>query len=241
MRKWIVLLWLLLGVVTVGSAQDVPTLEYGDTVRGEITNAVFEVAYQFLGNPDDVVVIEMLATDNDTELRAPEILLLDAEGNLLADSINNIGIEEAVLVFQVPEEAFYTVIATREDGRGGDDTGEYTLTLFQPPIIKADDVAESRISNVSRPLYFVVESEDDFTLTYEKQAGDFFPQVSVSTLPDNNGELEEVAIASGDVLSLLTFGVFEGGQPHIVIVERALFDFAFDTITADFTLQIDLR
>jgi len=237
MRRFVLLFSLLMMLAPLVTAQEVVTLVPGEIVTGEITNAAFEVEYQFLGNPGEIIVLEMQAAEGTRDLRSPEILLLDADGEIVADTTENIGINEAVLVFEVPVEAFYTVIATREDGRGGDSIGPFTLELIMPEVIAADSEITGSMTNETRSQYYVVQSEDDFTITYNKLAGDFFPQVVVARLGEYPGSTDEVATASGDSLTIATIGVFTGGEPYFITIERALFDFSFTEVTADFALK----
>jgi len=226
----------LMGVSIVTAQGEV--LEYGDVVEGEISNAEFELEYTFQGNAEDVIVIEMVPVDTMGDLDAPELVLLNSDNTVVADTTNNFDFGQAILVAELPADDIYVLLATREDGRAGESVGAFTLSLQLPEVIKADAIAEGNVTNEDRPAYYMVDSMDDFNLIYNKQDGDFFPQVTVFALGDDPGSVDEVAAASGSAMSTLNFGTFTGGEPYVVAVERALFDFSFDEIDADFTLQI---
>lgn len=214
-------------------AQDGETIiEYGQKVTGEITNQAFEVPYVFQGVAGDVIVVEMSAVDVLGDLSMPSIILLDVDFNIISSVY---GINSAVLAAKLPADGAYNLIATRNDGRAGDSVGEYALSLLKPQVLVVDEAVTSSLTNETVD-YFAIEAEGPFNLHYEKQTGDFYPATTIHVISD--GELEEVASLQGDELSRGALGLEGQSDTYIVTVGEALWDFNFDTVSAEYTLTL---
>ncbi len=239
MKRLIVLfsLVLLLIPVTTSYAQD--ALEAGVPVRGEITNDAFEVEYTFSGTADSVVIIEMLAEDDDGFMNdlVGQLILLDSEGSVVVDTSDHFSFGDSVLVTQLAADDDYTVIATREDGRSGESEGEYTLKLSIPEAIEVGGKVEGETSSEAGVLYYIIETEEDFVVGYSKSAGDFNPEILLSVVAESNSEIEDYAQFSGQVTNV-AMGDIPAGL-YVVSIQEALFDFNFDEVTAEFTLSVD--
>ena len=236
-RLAVVFSFILLVLPITSYAQE--SLEVGTPVRGEITNAEFEVEYMFSGTADSVVIIELLAEDDDgfmNELYG-QVILIDSSGNVVADTADNFTFGDAVLVTQLSADDDYTIVATREDGRAGESEGEFTLILNIPEILGIGDVAEGAASSEGESLYYVVEAEEDFELSYNKSAGDFDPQVLISTITENNADIEDYISVNGEVTNV-SLGDIPAGL-YVIEVDDALFSFYWDEVTADFTLSVE--
>ncbi len=220
-----------LGVPALAQGGDT-TIEYGQSVTGEITNQAFEVPYIFQGTAGDIIVAEMSAADVLGDLSMPSIILLDADFNMLSSVY---GFNSAVLVARLPADGTYNLLATRSDGRAGDSVGEYTLSLLKPQVLVADEVVAGSITNETVD-YFVIEAEGPFNLRYEKQTGNFYPATTIHVISD--GELEEVASLQGDELISGVLGLEGQSDYYIVTVGEALWDFNFDTVNAEYTLTL---
>jgi len=230
-------LLIVVGLVWLpASAQE--TLTYGDTVEGEITDAAFRFEYQFEGSADDIIVIHMKDGVDFGDLDSPELLLLDAGGNLIADTTEAFTYGETTLITQLSAAGAYTIVATRTDGQAGDSVGPFVLTLFQPEVIDTGAKLRSEFSSEDDPKYYSISIDAAFNLNYSKLRGDLSPQISLHALdPDAPGITEELATVSGQ-LNHIVLGTFEDQAPYIVIVEQALFDFHFTEVTAEFNLFV---
>jgi hypothetical protein len=236
-RLAVVFSFILLLLPITSYAQD--ALEVGTPVRGEITNAEFEVEYTFSGAADSVVIIELLAEDDEgfmNELYG-QVILVNSSGEVVVDTADNFTFGDATLVTQLPADDEYTIIATREDGRAGESEGEFTLILNVPDVLGFGDVAEGAASSEGEALYYVVEAEEDFELSYNKNAGDFDPEILISTVADNNSDTEDYASINGSITNV-SIGDIPAGL-YIIEVDDALFSFYWDEVTADFTLSVE--
>lgn len=116
----IVFLMLIFFVVPVlVSAQDITSIEYGETVSGRITNPSEPVFYSFSGEQGDVVIVSATSNTVDVYLQ-----IGDARANLLAEnddiSRDNLNAE---IEFTLPADGEYLVLV------GAYEAGRYTLTL----------------------------------------------------------------------------------------------------------------
>lgn len=117
------------GLPTPPVATNDSVLEYGASVRGAISNTTYEVEYTFQGSAGDVVSISMTATAGDLD---PLLVLYGPFGEVLNfnDDVNTVeGNYNSALVFRLPQDGEYMILATRFDGDMGGSTGEFVLDL----------------------------------------------------------------------------------------------------------------
>jgi hypothetical protein len=239
MKRIVLFLVIALLLVPVAAVNAQDALEVGVPIRGEITNEAFEVEYTFSATADSVVIIEMLAEDDDgfmNDLTA-QLIVLASSGTVVVDTADNFTFSDAVLVTQLPADDDYTLIATREDGRSGDTEGEYTLILHVPDVLTVGDGAEGTAGSETGTEYFLIDSEEDFVLNYTKSGGDYNPEILVSQIDSNNSDFEDVASVNGAVTNL-GLGDMPAGM-YIVRIQEGFFDFYFDAVTADFAIGVE--
>jgi hypothetical protein len=123
---------------TPDTAAAAQTIEYGDVVRGEITNETFEELWVFEGQAGDVVTITMRALDGAS--LDPTLILLRPDGALARENddaaaagTNEIGqLDSQIVEYELREDGTYTIVATRFGGSdevGGE--GRYELSLVE--------------------------------------------------------------------------------------------------------------
>lgn len=111
---------------TLGS--DALEITYGLTVNGELNNEKFFETYRFAGQEGDRVRITMRRLEGNLDAL---LTLLDDTGKQLVaddDSVGN-GTKDAIIRFQLPADAIYTLEASRFQRFAGDTTGIYELQL----------------------------------------------------------------------------------------------------------------
>jgi hypothetical protein len=228
-KRILVLVFVLFTLIiasTAVQAQEGATIAYGDVVRGQITNRRFEVVYNFEGNARDVVIIEMKAVDVRGKLTNPALLLLNASGDTIADTSRNIVFLNTTLAIQLPRDGAYTVIATRAQGRTGKSEGEFTLELIKPDTLAPGSSVSDRISNRSRSNYYVVQHDgSDLDLTYGRQSGTYYPQISISRITERFGLLSVVSMY-GRELRRGRISFPEQRGLYVIIVGRSILDIA---------------
>ena len=112
-------------------------ISYGLPVQGRITNDDYAIHYAFKGNQGDQISILLSAEGGELD---PTLRLSDAIGNEIAfnDDIHSIqNLNASVEDFVLPYTGYYTVTATRYEGRKGESVGNYTLEV----ILKAEGIS----------------------------------------------------------------------------------------------------
>jgi len=223
---------------TVLAQETGSTIEYGQTVTGEITNQSFEIEYSFVGSEGDVIVIEMKDPAGFSgTLDSPSIILLNSDYEVLG-SVDGLSGFTVTLVAQLPTDGEYVILATRRDGRSGDSIGAYTLDLIKPQVLIPNEPVEGSASTDNR-AYYVVEVADEFAITYERLRGDFYPEVGVTVI--DNFELNLVASLSGEMLSsgsIDVIPIIKTSQSFVIVIQVPLFQFNFAVKTVDFIISL---
>lgn len=138
MRKLMVFSFVLSLVLSAGvmttSAQDtdycetLSSIEYSDTVTGNITDAEYLDGYCFDSEAGDVVTITASATsgDLDTILTLSDVF---AEELFAENDDDGSGSTDSQIVFTIPENGTYLIVVSRYDVEEGTTTGKFELTL----------------------------------------------------------------------------------------------------------------
>jgi hypothetical protein len=111
-------------------------LNLDETVDGDITNENFTRYHRFEASANDLINIRMerLTGGLDAFVR-----LLDNNGAELASNDDIEGSQNsAINQFLVPADGFYVIAATRFEGREGQTTGQYRLTLELQENLQSD-------------------------------------------------------------------------------------------------------
>lgn len=107
-------------------------LRLGAATIGRIVPGTGQEAYRFTGQAGDMINARMDAEEvrPHTHTLEPYVILLDAEGNFLAESADYLYEPYAeIRDFMLPEDGDYIVIATRYMGAYGYSIGGYTLRV----------------------------------------------------------------------------------------------------------------
>jgi hypothetical protein len=225
----ICILMLLLATTLFAQAQDGTAIGYGETVSGEITADEFEIPYTFKGAAGDIIVVEMRRANTDSGLYNAALVVLDPSGSLIADSADYIAYEgaEAIVAVELPENGEYTVLATRDSGRSGEEIGEFVLKLFNPEILGEEPI-QGEVTNETQDQYYVVVSDGSFTVSYRVLESNYAPLVDVNYV-NEDGYFESAASMSGLRLDAGSVQVFaESGELYVVAIVADDLDYLFD-------------
>lgn len=238
-RIAITLVILLLSVAA--AAQDTATLSYGSAVEDSITNERFEIFYSLKGEAGALVILEMIALGDDSELGSPELILYDEDKNVIVDTLRHFGFEQARLALELPYTGTYELLATRRDGRVGDDTGDFRLRYIQPPVLAPGETIADSTQNNKIINYYAVTEVRDFSVFYEAVEGDFTPEIEAYRV--DNGELTNVASLRGNEMKRGSIGV-DGSTAaaFIFTVGDSPFAFYFDDVVeqVDYNMSLAL-
>lgn len=235
MMIFTVVLFVILLSSSFVSAQD--ALDYGDSVDGEITNREYEVEYIFAGSEGDVIIITLTPEDEFGGLSNPVIILLDSEGDDLTTVESGLG--AAALIYDLPEDGEYIIIASRSDGRTGDAVGGYTLTLDVAKELAAGEPVSGVATNEEAQYYFI-RPDGDFAILYTHEGGDFSPEITANELGEqyfSNNNLEALITIRGESIDEVIFSVNTRSDLIIVRVGPSLFEFSFGSEDVEFTIE----
>lgn len=100
---------------------------YGQTATGEVTQNRPEVFYEFSGQQDDLITIQMTRTGGSLDAF---LQLMDGARNVIASN-DDFGNSQNAQIdnFRLPTTGIYTIVATRFQAQTGDTLGGFTLTL----------------------------------------------------------------------------------------------------------------
>ncbi len=236
--KGLFILLALLSLALPGLAQeDVPVVEYGQVVSGQITNRTFEVEYGFAGAEGDVILAEMKPVEGaSNNFHSPAIVLLDADYNVL-ETAN--GYSLGVTLFaQLPASGEYSLLATRQDGRAGDSVGEFTLKLSKLRMLKDGETVGGK-AHPQTIDYYAVETRIPFTVAYERKTRGFYPQVGIAVIRDYG--LYEIASLKGETLVSGAIGIAPetpDSQLYIVMVQSTSY-YGDSQETVEYAITLD--
>ncbi len=102
-------------------------LSYGETVSGNVDDTISAVTYRFYGSAGDTITVTMSRAGGDLN---SYLYLLDADGQLLfEDNDSGGGNGDARLVYTLPYDGAYLIVATRLGQMQGTSSGSYVLML----------------------------------------------------------------------------------------------------------------
>ncbi len=109
-----------------GSSGQAIALSLGQTVAGAVSNEAVATFYFFQASAGTTVQITMVTTSGNLD---PFLALLDASQSLVASDDDSGGNRNARLVYTIPVDGLYYIVATRFELLEGTTAGDYLLTL----------------------------------------------------------------------------------------------------------------
>lgn len=105
-----------------------PTIDYGDTVTGEITDAAAAAVYCFDGSRGDEVTVSVEATSGDLDT---VVVLSDPTLEEFYASNDDISAtsSDSEVAFELPTSGEYLILVTRFEMVDGTSSGRFTMTL----------------------------------------------------------------------------------------------------------------
>ena len=227
-----------------GDIPDTPDnlIEYGASLTGEITNRKFEDIYTFEAEAGDVIVITM-SQANDIDGLDPYLYLTTEDNELLAQNDDSSSLN-ARIVFRVPNEGTYQIVATRLGDRTGSSQGEYVLDLEKPQVSTTDVVIEGTLLSRTASNFHVFVPEEDglYTITYRHVTGNYYPNIQVQSLVEDNYYYEEVGTLTGRELQggSLTLE-FTADNIYIFSTQENYYDYEDTNRRAVYTIEVTLN
>ena len=239
MKKLLVVLFLLAMVPAMAHAQgDKQTIAYGETVQGEVTNADFDQEYIFEGSAGDVAIVQLIADEN-AEFD-PLLYLATADNEILAQNDDFSGYN-ARIIYRLPDDGQYVIIATRLGERTGTGTGGFEVTLEKAQISELGVTIEGmvRSDEVTASHVFVPEADGIYEIQYTHVSGDFYPGFLVQTIPEDATYYQEVASITGiEVLGGTVRVSLAAGQIYVLSFQENYYTYNETTEQAVYTINI---
>ena len=235
-KRILVLGLLALLMVAPVAAQDSRPLAFNETLADEMTDDVYEFVYTFSGKAGDVILLEF-DTDILNDLDNSRLLLQGPNGRPLAQ---NDGYSTNHVFAELGSDGEYTVILTRPDGADGSDVGEFSLGLYLVQEVEIGSVINETVTSADSERFYVYRGANSFYLAYNRDEGDFTPEVTVNSIGrfGDDGQLKPLASLTGELLSLGNIGTIFGEDTYIIRVGGQLFSSSFDETSATFTLEV---
>lgn len=132
--------------LTTSNASTGATLQFGDSVVGEINNDIYQQVYAFQANRGDIIhaTLQRISGNLDSFL-----ILADAQGTVLLvndeDPDSPGTLDAAISNFRIKKTGTYLLVATRFGREAGDSRGGYSLTLDRLPVQALGNVPEKAV------------------------------------------------------------------------------------------------
>jgi hypothetical protein len=238
MFKRIVMSFVLLGLLVAGvlaQAQDATPLELGEIGEGELTSTGLEISYTITAAEGDFILVEMRSA-TDSGLYSPALRVLDAEGDELADSTDEITSRVSRVAFVAPADGDYTVVATR--GEYSSDTGTFLVRAMMLETLESGTTVSSNVSNETYDSYYAIPSDTVLDLAYVQTDGDYIPTFQVA-LVDGDGVLRTIATAGAlSGIGLSASLETDDDYTYVVAVVASGGDYEYQEIDSDFDLTM---
>ena len=232
---------LIFGMCSAVSFAQAPEnpIDYGAEINGTITTRKFEDLYTFQGEAGDIVLIEMFSSDGGNI--DPQLFFATIENDLLASNDDAVG-RDSRIIYQLPADGTYLIVATRLSGRFGDDEGDYLLRLSKVEPIALATTTEGSVSTAepAQVMIFAPETSGNYVVSYRHIRGDYYPALTISRFSSDStyaqevGRLDGMELASGTLIFK-----FDAGAIYSLSLAQSNYNYSSETTTAVYTLRIE--
>ncbi len=233
---------LVIGIQGMAAAQDKATpIEMGKWVNGEITSDTYAINYSFSAKEGQLLTIVMMADPDNTGLDTA-LELRDDAGDLLEQN-DDVLDNYAMILYKVPSDSNYTIVATRYQGKDGDSTGKYLIELNQATMLKQGQKMTVKIASdfdKRYPQFYVIQPESNGTVKFEFNVGDgeLYPQLGVFKWVHNDYPEVFFSGYSMDNINNLSFGAQMDSKDYYVLMVDPVPVFYGQDITATLAFSI---
>jgi hypothetical protein len=230
-------LLLLVFAVAVTNAQDEAggdgSINYGDPITGELTDREFEVEYYFEGRAGDVIIAAMGEPVYGEGVGEPALMLLDPDFDVIGANDTFFG--EATIATILLADGEYTLIATRQDGRAGEEVGPYYINFLNPDPV-TESLSTGTIDKDSK-AYYVVQSDELFGVGFVLTQATFLADMAVYGV-EESGSLERIAVVDGNSLGGVVFIDPDTAGYELFIITIEDLGFTFRDATAEYGIYL---
>ena len=235
---WLLFLLPLLGFSLAAAQQPITPLEYDNPINARIDNRAFEHLYTFEGVVDEIIVIEMIRAEQaDFD---PYLYLTTPDNELLIQNDDFFNLNSRI-IYRIPANATYQVIATRNGGRFASGSGNYELTLKRGENIREGVSLEGRVTDQDAPPSYIFAPDEpgEFNINYTHIRGGYFPAIRVSRITEANSYVERVGDIDIAGMQNATFNVaLNDDAIYIVSLEQSNYHYSSSGEFALYLLNI---
>lgn len=233
----------LAGITPANAQGNSKTIKYGDTVAGELTTSITQLAYTFTAQKNDEVVVELLPKGN-KGLNGPLVTLNSVAQNKKVASSDDLiifGRTGVVLGAEISKDGDYNIVVTA-DKNASEKTGTFEVILTNAPILTMDKPVTGTVKSGAKDsrgrysVIYAVQSKDDFIVTYEKTGGDFNPIIEINNL--NTGNMLTVDYMGGQGLTRGSLGADGSKDVRFVTLGNEGVYSVDKEQSADYTLKL---
>lgn len=210
-------------------AQEPQIINIGDEISDTFEMRTDEMLYSFEGTAGTIVVVEVLSEDILSGF-FPEVTLVNDRGSTLASSGDfsnsdnfEFAIDKATIFLDLPRDGVYTVVISLNQFATLQSDAPFVLRVISPEILEVSQSIESELTT-SRDTYFVVISEDIFTINYRPIRSNFATDLIIYRLDSDTRETLGT-ISGKDVVSASLTVAPNRNMIHIVEVTQSALDF----------------
>lgn len=240
LHKITMLVFLILIVPIAIVAQEAENLlTYGDVAESHIDNQNFERLYTFEGSAGDIIMITMTRPDPNDDLD-PQLFLATEDNQLLISNDDTYS-RDSRIIYQLPDDGTYLIVASRLSGRFGTDEGSFTITLDKLDSLELGVTSEGSIESLGIPSVdvFIVETPGEYLIQYRHIRGDYYPAMVVNKLVPNSSYPEEVARVDGQALASGTVTLsLETDAIYVISLVQSNYNYTYETERAVYTIRV---
>lgn len=219
-------------------------LPLNEWVEGSVSPDAYEITYTFSAAAGELILIEMYDKSDDFSVD-PKLILSDSSGTVLVEDDDTVGLG-AVIVFEVPANGDYSLLATTAFGADGTDDGPYILRASQTTPLTPGSTIETTIyseDSENAPVISVIRPEADVTwaFSFTQEPSDLYISLSLEAEPTDEFdfsntvfELDETAGLSGATLN----APLTAGETYLFVVQKASFSFGFEATESTVTVTV---
>jgi len=199
--------------------ENLPRVRYGDVISDRIDDAASYRAYVFQARAGDTVEVLMETMQGDLD---PVVSLLNGRLETLAehDDISATD-KDARLMYTIPADGYYAVLATRYNGETGTTSGGFRLTITAPGVLTQSQIATllpAEILREGEPASGQLADAPGVLYRFYAAAGD-----AIELALDTTGPLQEEALLILADPALRELAVGTGGLLRDTIPQEGLY------------------
>lgn len=241
MKQVILVVLILISNTVLLKAQDVQNtlLSYGDELRATLPIDSLESEFHFEGKAGDIIIVEAsIRIDDILSAFHPKISLLNERGTPVAESLDETFQYIGVLPFELPTDGTYTLLITPGEYSYVESNAPFSLRLLRPKILEPNVAVNDTLTG-EVPVYYIVVSDDTFSIDVSRIDGAFSPTMAIARIQAGMFEVLGLLLGQGVVNGSIT--IEPNRNPlHFVELSKPTYEHTIVPIEGRVTFEITL-